>query len=248
MKEFKGIIARILIISVVFLWMPGKASAAWTYEQLFNGLTLAALNGQDSWTLCGVPTQMDVVSTDSPYEGTQHVKYIDDAGGSTCANRGIGTHTSGEFYVSVKGSATASGYLLIQGLDGSNVIGPYLGLYQNNISYGAGLTTLQARTADTYYRIGVRFEATTGGFEGLSQYQAAINVDGGSWTTFAFNNNIASITQLKMNGFSPTGAIVWYFDSISPNFNVAGVAATVSGVMPYGKGNNPMSGGGSFMF
>ena len=200
---------------------------AWTYEQLFNGLNTAALSGQDSWDKTGSELVANVVETGTPYEGAKHVALSGDTGGSDRVFRDLpSTIESGEFYISVKGTSNGTGYCIIELVNSAGTTGPYLGLYNGNVAYGGSLTTLQAFSAGTYYRIGIRFECGAGGFEGLSADQAAINVNGGSWTTFNFNNALASISRLRINTYCPSSQ-TWYFDTISPNYATT-VAPTVT--------------------
>jgi len=208
---------RLGFLAVLFFSSFGIAHTAkandWTYVTGFEDYSTADVAGQDNWAINASDLTASVVETGSPYEGTKHVSLSGDTGGSDYIYRSLTPVSSGEVHFFLKGPASSSGYFLIL-LKGSGSVGPYFGLYHNTVAYGGSLDSLGSRDADAYVDVGLRFEATIGGFGGLSQYHASISMNGGAWQDFLFNNNIASVDRIDIQSYSPSGE-TWYVDNIS---------------------------------
>lgn len=201
----------ILFVLLVPLFTEA-AGGNWTYEQTFETLDTGDLNGQDSWS---GDTGFDVVSSVDSFEGTKMVSV--QSTGATIT-RGIDVDY-GTFYISVKRSAIsglADIYLRISDsskvivrLDSSGNIAQYDSLNDH-------WTNLVAYSADTWYRIGLRFDCTAGGYQGLSEDTYQVNIDGGDWYTAENFAPVAKFDQIRL--LSNDSGTLQYFDLICPDY------------------------------
>jgi hypothetical protein len=232
MKKFIMLAGSISLILSTFL-LPATAFAQnnWTYEQTFNTLNDGNLDGQDGWV---GPTSYNVVTTDSPYEGSKHIKKLANEGSD---NYQIikdlpSTIESGTFYVSIKKSSITNDSFsffvrnqngitdvdISFGPTGGTLGNGKIGYYSRTAGQWIQIDSL-TYSADVYYRIGVQFEFSTNGYEGLSQRTFKVNVDGGPWSS--------ALEMERTNGTGATGisfasediTTTDYFDFISPNFS-----------------------------
>lgn len=198
---------------------------AWTYEQTFNSLSTADLNGQDSWS----GDALFDVSTATPDQGAKCVTVANNADSSKVIDRTLPSAiSSGLFYVSIKinrsaGNRRGSVYILSGSTeiarvfirsDGTNRI---IEMLTND---GAlWLVLASGITNDTWYRIGFEFDDATQN----NKYRC--NVNGGTWTAWYTYYHAPSWTTFDKirfadegNNGSGTGTLS--FDSISPNYTI----------------------------
>jgi len=190
----------------------------WTYEQKFNGLNTADLNGQDSWS---GSTNFDVVTTDTPAEGTKHVKCNTI---SSAIDRIITAVTYGTMYFDMKAGQTNKDAYFVLASSAADEIDILFNSSGNITAYDSdsSYVTVQAYSANTYYRIGIAFDYTAGGWEGLDQYHFKVNVNGGAWSSefkVEHGNTYSSIARVKFNnpGWNTGGTFYW--DFISPDYS-----------------------------
>ena len=194
----------------------------WTYEQKFNDLNTADLNGQDSWTADG---QIDVVETGTPYEGTKHVYYSSDAG-SYSMNRTITAVTYGTYYVSIKPNDDTQ-YIYHFGINNNldNDIYCLVGLTKNKIQcYNGNTSTFEevgTYSANTWFRMGIAFEYTAGGYESLSQRHYKVSMNDGAFGAEKRLNKTTGTSFNKMNFSSTVGNKTFYLDYISYEYGGA---------------------------
>ncbi|NTW32330.1 MAG: fibronectin type III domain-containing protein [Bacteroidetes bacterium] len=193
-------------------------ASGWTYVQNFNALNTGALNGQDGWSDAGLQGIIDVVTTGTPYEGAKHVEFAGSTSGSSSEVKTFTGVSNGTFYVSMKGTATTSsaGYLLFALISGSDYAIQF-GLNNGNIwHYPAGISTsIQAYSANTYYRIGIQFETGSGGWQGLAADTYKININNGAWSSAQpFSSVSGALDNIRMYSYSKAGEL-WYLDDIS---------------------------------
>mgnify|MGYP001596124676 CR=1 FL=1 len=195
---------------------------AWTYQQLFNGLTDGDLNGQDSWSGSAAYD----VTTETSYEGAKDLKLVA-IGSYLTIERVVTGVAAGVVYVSMKWSEAANtaqkielrnqaGALsLLVYFNGSNILGLIVGDY---------ITIQASPSADTWYRVGMEWEDTN--------HTIRYNVNNGTWS--AWQTPDSSWTTIDKIDFtvqqSPLGSLVARFDTISPNYTP--VVATVAGYPP----------------
>jgi len=199
----------------------------WAYEQKFNDLNDGDLNGQDSWT--SNSSNVDVVTTGTPYEGAKHVKFLRTTG-SVNATRTITGVVSGTVYVSMKVnaiSAANSFYFSINQND--SVGGAYVYLSLNGdikVYDGLSLTDTGLNySADTYYRIGIAFETGAGGWEGLSADTWKFNIDGGDWNgPYASFQACSEMAYIQIGYAGDTNSYA-FLDYISHEYSSAVVSA-----------------------
>jgi len=207
-------IILITIVSLIFFFglFIYSAFASWTYEQTFEALSTGDLNGQDGWS---GSTDFDVVFDVDSFEGTQMVS-VQSSGATITRTIDV---SSGTFYVSLKRSAVsglADIYLRISDsskvivrLDSSGNIAQYDSLNDH-------WTNLVAYSTGTWYRIGIRFDCTAGGYQGLSEDTYQVNVDGGDWYTAENFSSVDSFDQLRL--LSNDSGTIQYFDLICPDY------------------------------
>jgi hypothetical protein len=168
---------------------------AWTYNQNFNGLSTAALGGQDSWTATGGSSFASVSETSTHiYEGAKGVACVPGTAGNY--RRSITNTTTGDVYWAMKyGTANASG-------DGVNVSlkrGSNYGLIvkfaqvsgTNKLQYFNGsayVDLVASAVTDTWYIVHVQYD-TAGG--GNGKYYIEVNA-GGLSAQQTFYQNVAS--------------------------------------------------------
>src|SRR3989344_3457549 len=226
MKKTAGALLGVLMM----LMFVSSANAAWTYEQTFNNLNNGDLNGQDSWS---GSTAFDVVTTGTPYEGAKHLSF------STLADidisRNITPTENGTLYFSVKKPTTNQDTFLFilknnNGLSDINIYFNANGQIQAYNGTTASWQTIQNYSANSYYRIGIQFELSQNGWQGLAQRTYKVNIDGGAWSAAKGVERSNGITinsvRLSKQGYSYSGT--GYFDFISPNYSAS--APTISSV------------------
>lgn len=191
---------------------------AWSYEQLFNGLSDGDLNGQDSWS---GNTGFDVQSV-LFYEGTKALE----ADGTTneSITRTITDVSSGTFYFSIRRSSTAgTADVGLRLLIGGNIAVDIRMEDTADFRFWNGSTKTVGPTwsVNTWYRIGITFN--------VSDSTWSYNIDNGSFsTTYSFRvasggNDVDTIQLYVGNGLS-TGAAYW--DAISPDYTPGGGGTT----------------------
>lgn len=186
---------------------------AWTYEQKFNDLNTADLNGQDSWSGAA---NYDV-STTNPYEGTKCVTVSGD-GTERTISRVISGVTSGTFYVSMR-SADTDKYFLMKVYTGTSRAGRLSNIGFNasgNITYFNGsteITLVSSYTANTWYRIGIEIDSAN------TRYK--INVNNGAWSGWVNYNDVTGTDEVTELFFEipSTYSGEAAFDYISPNYS-----------------------------
>ncbi len=187
----------------------------WTYEQKFNDLNTAALNGQDSWSTA--EGTLNVVTT-SPYEGAKCVE-----GSGERADRTLPSAiANGTFYISIKpGAITGSGAFLLLNDSGLADISVYLfdsgniKVYDGN---SASWVTVGTYSAGTWIRIGIVFECGAGGWEGLSAGYFKVSIDNGAWSS-AIKMERSSRNTINTLRLYRYGGDTHYYDYISPNYS-----------------------------
>ncbi|KKK86101.1 hypothetical protein LCGC14_2766610, partial [marine sediment metagenome] len=81
--------------------------------------------------------------------------------------------------------------------------------------YDGGWTNIGVVPADnTWYHIRIDFESTTGGYDGLAQYDWNVHINGIGYGDYDFANNVASIAFLRFASHSTTTNHHNYFDAI----------------------------------
>ncbi|HAM95892.1 MAG: Peptidase M23 [Candidatus Azambacteria bacterium GW2011_GWB2_46_37] len=216
MKKTAGALLGILMM----LMFVSSANAAWTYEQTFNTLNNGDLNGQDSWS---GSTAFDVVTTGTPYEGAKHLSF------STLADidisRNITPTENGTLYFSVKKPTTNQDTFLFilknnNGLSDINIYFNANGQIQAYNGTTASWQTIQNYSANSYYRIGIQFELSQNGWQGLAQRTYKVNIDGGAWSAAKGVERSNGITinsvRLSKQGNSYSGTA--YLDFINPSY------------------------------
>lgn len=186
---------------------------AWTYEQLFNGLTDGDLNGQDSWS---GNTGFDV-TTETSYEGAKDVSLTTTSDTFSTITRTVTGVSAGVCYVSMKrGTSSAQANANFELYDGGG--GDLLRIFQNGSNYqyldSTGWNNLIA-TDDSWHRIGIEWDNAG------HANQFRIQIDNEPWTawkdTFG-SRSFSEITTIRLgvrsadNSTSTTSK----FDSISP--------------------------------
>lgn len=194
---------------------------AWTYEQKFNDLTTADLNGQDSWSGNAI---FDVVTT-TPAEGAKRVASVVESDTELTIDRSITGISAGIVYISMKVNRLTgmrrgsfeiySNTTLVMRLfiirDGAsnNTI-------QMLSAEGANWFTLASGISnDTWYRIGIEFD------DAAHPDKYRCNVDGGTWSAWRSTwSAYTTVNKIRLadqgNNGSGTGTIG--YDFISPNY------------------------------
>lgn len=193
---------------------------AWTYEQLFNGLSTADLNGQDSWS---GDTGFDVVTgTPTPYEGAKALKGITPASFLDFEiTRSITSLSSGIVYFSYlfSNSGGSDKRLAFKLLSGATTI-VFVKCFGSTILIEnrtpGNDTVATGLVADTWYRIGLEYDASTD--------QARVNVDNGTWSAWSNVYLASSVDTLRLvasdNNANSNGYVGC--DAISPNYTPGG--------------------------
>ena len=225
---------------------------AWVYQQLFNALNTADLNGQDSWSGDAL---FDVTTAGTPYEGTKHVSSVLNADLEAVISRSITGISAGTVYVSCKINRTAgnlrrgqfrlySGATEVMRIEFTQDAAG--GSIKQLVSVGEGTRiTLSATMAnDTYYRVGLQFD------DSIQDNKYRCRVGNGAWGTWYSGFGSPSwstidkveLVELGNNG-DGTGTV--YFDSLSyayaPSDSANGSVLVVAGG---GGGGASVSGGG----
>lgn len=195
----------------------------WTYEQLFNGLTTADLNGQDSWS---GSTTFDVDTT-APYEGAKCVSSVLNSDSTINIDRTFTGISSGTVYVSMKVNRTAgmrrgSIFLRTGTTDVARIFFVYdassftqIRLLSNIAAAWVDVTT--SVTNDTWFRIGIQFD------DAAFPDRYRINVNGGVWSEWhKYNGAPAWSTidtiRLSDDGNNGSGSGTMYWDTISADY------------------------------
>ena len=83
-------------------------------------------------------------------------------------------------------------------------------------------TIASGLSADTWYRVGIKFECTDGEYEGLGQYKYKVNVNNGAWSSeYSLRNNQATVTNITLQDFIAGSGDYSYFDFLSPDYATA---------------------------
>jgi|GEM_PF-2649956 len=190
---------------------------AWTYEQLFNGLSSAALNGQDSWS----GSTSFVVQGSTVYEGAKAV-VANPAGSTQTINRTFSGITDGSVYFALHIPTTGetdfyfiledagSNKMYVRWNPGANSIQIYdngAGDYQN---VATSLST------DTWYVVNIEFDNSGQ----PNKYRARVNTAGawGAFTSWYTVNggSYTSISGIEIQNGATVGDGTTYFDTITP--------------------------------
>ena len=215
---------------------------AWTYEQNFNDLNTADLNGQDSWS--GASALLNVV-TDQTYEGAKAVKY-----NSTSTNmhytRSITSVTSGTFYFAQRSSSTSltqSMFSLRNAAGGAvGTIGFYpTGDIKMRDETPPAFVDVGDFVANTWYVFEVVFNTTTG------KYKARWHNES-SWSDYTAEydlKNTDAITSISLGADANAGGGSIWWDIITPTDPVVAVSSVKTLVVGGGGGGGTSSYGGS---
>lgn len=195
---------------------------AWTYQQLFNTLNTADLNGQDSWS---GDAKFDVVTT-SPYEGAKAVGCVHEADSSVAISRSITGISAGVFYVSIKVNRTAGtrrGSIYVY--SGATAVGRIFCFYtgaNNRIQMltNDGATWIDLNSGisnDTWYRIGIEYD------NAAQPNKYRTNIDGGAftaWYGYFGSPTWTNIDKLEFvdDGNNASGTGTMYWDTVSPDY------------------------------
>ena len=200
----------------------------WTYEQNFNTLNTANLDGQDDWSesTAGCYT----VQEDETYEGAKAVKVIPTSGGWRTASRDVTGSTAGSMYMAVNSG-------------GINDLTTYLGdttggmgyefeisfnYTTNNIGLGTSEDGWHAETFDTFVDgewgvINIEWDDTAQ----PDKYRARYH-DGTSWGSFSDwytgQSSYATIDQMQIHSQLRGASTPNYFDTITATDPTAATA------------------------
>lgn len=205
---------------------------AWTYEQTFNSLTTADLNGQDSWS---GDVKFDV-STTSPHEGAKCVECVHEVNSNITVDRSISGISSGTVYVSLKinrltGGRRLSVYLMSGATEVARIFMQHDGTTlkaEMLTDDGAGWIVLATgMTNNTWYRFGFDFDDATQN----NKYRC--NVNNGSWSAwygYYLTPSWTTIDKIRLEdgGNNGSGTGTCYFDSISPNYTISSASVVPS--------------------
>lgn len=227
MESFVSSFAQRLRLKLIFLLTTagllfGAAVHAqvWDYSENFDSLNPGDLDGQSSWSYYAGSHVANVTSTYSPDGGTQHVVAKGASSETNAYQLDFPDKTYGEFYVSIKSEDPTDAYVYFKADHGETnafLVGlnSTLSGYLAYTGEGDGSwTNVQSASADTYYKIGIRFNSESTPHYGLNQYQAAMNINGGSWTMFNYYSNQSTIDNLRVFLYSDSGTKRVAFDEI----------------------------------
>lgn len=198
---------------------------AWSAEDKFNSYTDGDLNGNSggvSWNGNWVSDANHDVQGTTVAEGAKAVSFVTKAvsGTSTRAITGI---SAGIVYVSVRAAQTNQPFFVILRSAGAGKM--YI-VFQTdgNIKIYNGTTsvydTIQAYSANTWYRIGIEFDDAAQ----PDLYRA--NIDGGAFGAWkGTNGTYATIDEFHIDAIDMTAG-TFYVDAISPTYSLAAATAT----------------------
>jgi len=201
----------------------------WTYEQTFNDLNVGTLNGQDSWAN-SKNNNFYVSTAGTPYEGTKHV--ANTTGTDGVIIRSVSAVTYGTIYISLSKPVLNEGtnYVRLLNEDGLSDITVRLWkssagnllVYDGNSD--AYVDTGFDFSAGTYFRVGIAFEYTSGGYEGLSVDTFKVNINDGSWSSaYGVERDGAGeqVEGVRLDNYDLVSG-TYYIDYISPNYSDGG--------------------------
>ena len=191
---------------------------AWTYEQKFNDLNTADLNGQDSWVRGNTNHEVLVVE-DSSYEGTKCIRHNNASKGGYYY-RAITAVTDGTFYFAMKRESKVSMTSNINLRNSSNAgRGPIRMGADGYISYYNGDTgayvNILEYDVNQWYVIAVEFDTDYGTY---GRYRCKVH-NGTSWSDWGdyvdlHHTNTGDIAYISIDAdFS--GYATWW-DTITP--------------------------------
>jgi hypothetical protein len=204
---------------------------AWAYEQNFNALSTATLDGQDSWGAGVNPTRFNVVTTPT-YEGAKSVA-------GTCSDNGneytayiaraFTAVTDGSVYFAVRwGSNSASEVRAwthfgggVSGADEFTMVAHYFGKIQLlQYSGGAPFAWVDVETglsADTWYPINLELDSATQ--NGKARIRVYKNGAWGSWSAWTQGRQATtSVDAVRFScdrGAVGTSSFLAYWDTIT---------------------------------
>lgn len=185
----------------------------WTYTQNFDGLSTAALNGQDSWS---GHSSYNVIDSGTILQGTKSVYSNNNA--EVNIDRSVSSVSAGVVSVKLRKTETSSLMWWVQLYEGASYRGD-AGMNTSGQIQVRGSTSETATTysADTTYTVDLEFDASTD--------QLRCRVDGGSWTAWVsssttITSGIDTLRMSKQNG----GTQGVYFDDIQNGASASGPA------------------------
>lgn len=202
-------------------------ASTWAYEQTFESLSEANLNGQDSWTL-GSGSGNITVSTEQAYTGGAKSVRVGADNNSHSIRTVTDANTDGTvFYVAgrVDGTAAENTAIYMWGDNGATRIGD---LYMNaplagdwSFRQGGGSNSFFDQgniSANTWYCFGIELDFTND--------RLRFNVDGGAFGSYAaVGQAIADIDTIWIASNADTGSIVSYWDNFTASPGCGAVAA-----------------------
>ena len=191
---------------------------AWVAEDLFNSYSdgdLNTLNGGSNFTAAWVADTAADVQGSTINEGAKAIQFGAFATDGI-ARRDFTAVTAGTMYFSVRLSQTNKDFAFSLRESGTGRMFIRFGADGNIAIFdNASYTTIQAYSADTWYRIGVDFDNS--GQPNL--YRA--NVDNGSFTAYktVSGGSYTNVDRLQFD-FSAFASGGGFWDTISPNYDV----------------------------
>lgn len=181
---------------------------SWTYTQNFDGLTTAALHGQDSWAE-DTASSLYQVQTGTVIQGTKTVEIA--SATEKDIQRDITATTSGICSVKIRKASTSTNSFDLRLNNGATICCFVRFDTSGNIVrfFDATSDTIQAYSADTNYTVDIQYNK-----DGGSNAKYRVRVNGGSWSSFTNFYNTATPTQLDRIQFSKqnAGTAGCYFD------------------------------------
>jgi len=114
------------------------------------------------------------------------------------------TNSNGNFYVILREGATSRVFIRF-GADGN------ISIYDHDIT---DYQTIQAYSADTWYRLGIEFD------DASEAEKARANIDNGTWTSWYTVNggSYTNIDTIRFNATDSSSDVDAYFDFIGPDY------------------------------
>lgn len=188
----------------------------WTYEQLFNALNTAVLNGQDSWSTDANWEVVTAAAARYDAEGTgSGAKGVETANSNfqSFATRTISQVSDGIMYIAMKRTTGAANSFFTVYIDYDP---NYANVNMRNNGYlstEGGGTTWRAYNFDQWYVIALEFETT-----GTNQYRINTH-DGTSWEGWSdwwnSGNSGAGPTEIRIYHGGGQSFQAW-LDTITP--------------------------------
>lgn len=208
----------ILFVFIGVFGMTNSASAVWTYEQDFNALNTATLNGQDSWSVSqGSTANWQVVegtAGSGTYEGAKAVA-VTPSGGWNKAIRTVSVSV-GSFYIAVKTDNVCRFYLTLE-QSGSTKMKVSFHEGSSSVTLydwgGGGPTSIGTSISGTWGVVNYEFDDTGHDNEYRARYHNGTSW--GSWSAWVgTNGTYTTIDQMEFQMYSD-GSGVNSFDIIT---------------------------------